>query len=204
MTRAFDAALEKAADIDPRQAAKNCGFAYEGSGERGFFRFSLLTTPVKLSFPTLEGTSGQEDATIPEPLITITIYHLVKSDGSALTNRWISFSKLPGGQYSAAMRSYTSDRLRGHFLNSVSELETAAIAVGADNLDLAGDLAVIFPVFPRVPIALVYWQGDEEFPEARADFLFDESAAHHLPTDCYAILCSLITAGLINGRALVG
>lgn len=204
MTKAFEAARERAAKIDPRQAAKNCGFEYEGSLEEGFFSFDLLATPIRLAFPTFEATIQTGDSTVAEPLLTIAVYHLVKSDGYAVANEWISFSKLPGGQYSAAMKGYTSDRLRGHFQNRVSELGAAAAAVGASNISLAGDLALSFQVFPKVPIALVYWQGDEEFPQARADYLFDESASHHLPTDCCAILCSLLTDSLIKKKSLVG
>ena len=45
-----------------------------------------------------------------------------------------------------------------------------------------GDASVkIFP-FPRVPVVLLIWKHDEEFP-ARADILFDSTCSEHLPTD---------------------
>jgi hypothetical protein len=45
-----------------------------------------------------------------------------------------------------------------------------------------GDASVkLFPL-PRVPVVLILWRGDEEFPP-RADILFDSSAEIQLPID---------------------
>lgn len=45
-----------------------------------------------------------------------------------------------------------------------------------------GDASVqLFP-FPRVPVVLILWRGDEEFP-ARTDLLFDSTCSLHLPPD---------------------
>jgi hypothetical protein len=38
------------------------------------------------------------------------------------------------------------------------------------------------PALPKVPVTLILWRADDEFP-ARADLLFDATARHHLPTD---------------------
>jgi hypothetical protein len=35
---------------------------------------------------------------------------------------------------------------------------------------------------PRIPLTVILWLGDEEFP-SRADLLFDSSAALHVPLD---------------------
>jgi hypothetical protein len=45
-----------------------------------------------------------------------------------------------------------------------------------------GDASLqVFP-FPRVPIVLLLWKGDAEFP-ARCDLLFDSTCLLHLPMD---------------------
>ena len=202
MKKAFEAALEKAAKINPEQASRNCGFKYEGSLKKGFFTLPILDEKIRLSFPHFQA-EGKKGKRISEPLVTIAMYHLSKSDGFPLANKWISFSKLPGGQYASAMRSYTSDKLQDYFGPRIRELSTSAKNFGAKQITLSGDLSFEFQVFPKIPVALVFWKGDDEFPESRADFLFDESAPHHLPTDCYAILCSLITSSLIKKTSLL-
>lgn len=45
-----------------------------------------------------------------------------------------------------------------------------------------GDAAVrLFP-FPRVPVVIIFWRGDDEFPP-RADLLFDSTSELHLALD---------------------
>src|SRR3990170_1806417 len=156
MKKAFEAALEKAAKMNPEQASRNCGFKYEGSLKKGFFTLPILDEKIRLSFPHFQA-EGKKGKRISEPLVTIAMYHL----------------------------------------------STSAKNFGAKQITLSGDLSFEFQVFPKIPIALVFWKGDDEFPESRADFLFDESAPHHLPTDCYAILCSLITSSLIKKTSLL-
>jgi hypothetical protein len=43
---------------------------------------------------------------------------------------------------------------------------------------------------PKVPVTLLLWTADDEFP-ARADLLFDATAPRHLPTDILWALAML-------------
>ena len=56
-----------------------------------------------------------------------------------------------------------------------------------------GDASVRLFAFPRVPVVLLLWAHDEEFP-ARADLLFDSTCSLHLPTD---ILWSVAMASIL-------
>jgi hypothetical protein len=58
--------------------------------------------------------------------------------------------------------------------------------LGGESFDI-GDAAYSFRALPQLPMAVVWWAGDEEFP-AKASVLFDEAASHYLPTDGLAIL----------------
>ena len=53
--------------------------------------------------------------------------------------------------------------------------------LGAEQFGHGDSSLKLFP-FPRVPIVLLLWKEDEEFP-ARADILFDSTCSIHLPTD---------------------
>ncbi|MFA4965898.1 MAG: DUF3786 domain-containing protein, partial [Thermoleophilia bacterium] len=57
----------------------------------------------------------------------------------------------------------------------------AAAALGGEALGLA-DASFRFQALPRVPVAVLLWAGDEEFP-ARAQLLFDAAAGHYLPAE---------------------
>jgi hypothetical protein len=57
-------------------------------------------------------------------------------------------------------------------------------------LDMA-DAAYFFKVTDRIPISVLYWQGDEDF-ESEAKRLFDKTIAQHLPLDIiFAIAVSV-------------
>ncbi|TAL23845.1 MAG: DUF3786 domain-containing protein, partial [Nitrospirae bacterium] len=45
-----------------------------------------------------------------------------------------------------------------------------------------GDAAVELLPLPRIPVTLILWFSDDEFP-ARADLLFDATCERHLPLD---------------------
>ncbi|MBF0606425.1 MAG: DUF3786 domain-containing protein [Magnetococcales bacterium] len=57
-----------------------------------------------------------------------------------------------------------------------------------------GDVAIrLFP-YPRVPVVLILWLEDEEFP-ARVNLLFDSTCEFHLPLDMnwnVAMMCALL------------
>jgi hypothetical protein len=45
-----------------------------------------------------------------------------------------------------------------------------------------GDASVTLFPFPRIPVTLIIWTGDEEFP-AKASFLFDSTCSFQASTD---------------------
>ena len=53
--------------------------------------------------------------------------------------------------------------------------------LGGERLDYGDFSFRLFP-FPRLPVVLIVWKADDEFP-ARAELLFDSSCKQHLSTD---------------------
>ena len=77
-------------------------------------------------------------------------------------------------------------------------MRAAAGRLGGADLDLA-DAAVRFQALPRVPVAVLLWKGDEEFP-GQAGILFDASAHHYLPTEDLAGMGDWLAHQLARGR----
>ena len=48
-------------------------------------------------------------------------------------------------------------------------------------LDMA-DAAYVFKITPRIPVAVLYWAGDDDFP-ADSKLLYDKSITEHLASD---------------------
>jgi hypothetical protein len=55
------------------------------------------------------------------------------------------------------------------------------VELGAQQMEYGDACLRLFP-FPRVPVTMILWRADEEFP-ARADMFFDATCEQHLPTD---------------------
>lgn len=76
----------------------------------------------------------------------------------------------------------------GHFIDVGKKLN----GIPADH----GDAAVTIPVFPRLPVTVILWVGDLEFP-ARAQVLLDETAPVQFQLD------GLWAAVLMTSEALI-
>ena len=184
---------------DPAKLSGRCGARYmpgKGGGGRieiAFFdRKFTVTTP---RFEIFEEASGE---TAPH-MRALFLYHLATADGAAEKGRWVALSELPGGSfYNAAYQGYSGNRIAGVFGNDVEKLARAAVQAGGTP-EALGDLGFRFAALPRVPLCLVYWSGDEEFPPS-AKVLFDGSASHYLPTDLCAFVGSELT-GMLVGEA---
>ncbi|MFH1609526.1 MAG: DUF3786 domain-containing protein [Candidatus Bipolaricaulota bacterium] len=162
------------------------GMALDLVGKRYVVRWPELVV--------VEEATGEES---PEELQALVLDYLVGADGSSPTGRWLGFRELPhGGFYWQAFQGYSGDDL-ARSLNG----DTASFRRGAERLAgspvALGDAAYAFRALPNVPLAVVWWQGDEEFPP-RAAVLFDAVDSHYLPTDGLAILGRMLCRRLIK------
>ena len=76
--------------------------------------------------------------------------------------------------------------------------DLAADIYGATPIEY-GDVSVAFRALPLVPVALILWRGDDEFPP-EGNVLFDESIPDILPSEDIAWLAGTIVYPLM-GRA---
>lgn len=184
----LEAARRLAVRRDPFEAGAVCAVAYEGDRTRGDFIVPFLGTELRVSYPEFACDA------VPPHVLALIVYHLALSDGTPPSGRWISFAELPdGGFYVAAFRGYAASAVVRRFASARSSLEAAAETLDATRLAGMADAAWSIRALPRLPVALLWWDGDDEFGP-RAEFLFDESASRHLQTDGCAVLGSWITS----------
>lgn len=183
---ALAAARARAAGMDPFERAEACAVAYEGTADSGIFRIPFLGKEIALSFPDFEQV--EPGPVVPPHIHALLVYYLAGSDGRCPSGEWISFAELPdGGFYVQAFRGYSAGAIVRHFADSQDELASAVTRVAARPIPGMADSAWEVTALPRVPIALLWWFGDDEF-EPRADLLFDATASGHLTTDGLAVL----------------
>lgn len=160
---------------------------------------SLWGKPIRIDFPAIVAYDQTTNLPLPLTMQALVVYHLVTADGFRLQNRWISFAELPGGLfYQQAFQGYTGNELVKIFGQNLDAFTQASLQAGGNVAKPAiGDAAFSYQVLPRVPLLLVYWLGDDEFPPS-AKILFDASASHYLPTDVYAIAGSMLVGRIIK------
>ena len=164
--------------------------------QEGELQLSLFGDPVVVTtsdWLVLDGRTREAASLNTQAML---LYHLATTDGSPVMGRWISFRELPGGGfYHQAFQGYTGNEIAKHFQNRLAAFEQAAEELNGRREDV-GDAAYTFQALPRIPLMVVYWLGDEDFPPS-ARVLFDASAGRHLPTDAFALLGSTATRRLI-------
>lgn len=196
---ALAAARRLASGLDPADAARRAGADWQGTADAGELRLRFLGAPVRLSFPGFEPAPG--GPRLPDHVTALLVYHLAITDGAEPTGRTVSFADLPDGRfYAQAFRGYTSVAIARRFGPRTADLARAVESVDGTIVDAPADRAWRVPALPRVPLTLLWWEGDAEF-EPRAELLYDETAPHHLTTDGCAVLGSWLTAMLSRGDA---
>ena len=125
------------------------------------------------------------------------MHYLVSAKGTLITNKLIAFKELPGGDnYSRTFSKRAIEPLVEHFGEQPDLLIHTAERLGARRVTY-GDVAVVVNAFSRVPITIVLWQGNEEFP-SQGNMLFDAVISDYLSTYDITVLCESITWKLVK------
>lgn len=138
---------------------------------------------------------GPDGRPAPEEVQALLFDYLVNAEGQKPLGRWLGFRELPHGTfYAAAFQGYSGDELVRR-LNR-EEFRRAAERAGGTPISL-GDLAYAFQVLPLLPLAVVWWEGEEGLPP-QATVLFDAVGPKLLPTEGLAIVGRLLCRKLVE------
>ena len=112
----------------------------------------------------------------------VLVTHLARASEIPPAGRMISPHELPGGRaLLAGPHALPMDRITERFGRDPEGLVGRARELGGERVEGA-DVAVRLPGLPRVPMYLLLWVEDEEFP-ARAQPGVDAQVVHHLDLD---------------------
>ncbi|HEY5999853.1 MAG TPA: DUF3786 domain-containing protein [bacterium] len=110
------------------------------------------------------------------------LWYLVRAAGDRPADVLVNPGRLPGGDlFARGTHVLPLDALAARHTSRPENFLAAGGALGGRAVPY-GDAAVELPALPKVPVTIILWRADDEFP-ARADLLFDASAPRHLPTD---------------------
>jgi hypothetical protein len=108
--------------------------------------------------------------------------YLVNVREISLTGQLVRPADLSGGDlFTRGTHMLPLDKIADLFNNDKEAFIKKGQELGGVKTEY-GDMSLrLFP-FPRVPIVLIVWSGDDEFPP-RSSLLFDSSCTFHIPID---------------------
>jgi hypothetical protein len=186
--RRFQIARDKTqvewAAADPARCAALAGCAWSPAGVLvPFFGRPHRVTHPDGAVQVVNPAHAEETPRDAHVSIQIVLLHyLLTANGTPPADRWLSFRELPDGLfYAQAFAGHAEGLLAEKLGANLDGFRRAAEALGGTCLDLA-NAAYRFQAFPRLAVAVLLWEGDEDFP-AQARILFDAHAGHYLPTE---------------------
>ncbi|MEW6111715.1 MAG: DUF3786 domain-containing protein [Thermodesulfobacteriota bacterium] len=194
LEEAYDDLILKVKRIDPLTIQETTDSKYRGDGVPrvvipflySWFVLRLLPYGIRAEHPNLDNL----------PLKVLVLRHIVaaaQNEGTAVRvmGTWIDIRSLQhgailGAHFSRSIRD-VMDRFFGF---GYEERISRVLGWSGKPVDL-GDESYLFHFFPRLPVALVHWRGDEEFPPY-SKILFDVSASNYMPTHGIAALTEFL------------
>jgi hypothetical protein len=161
------------------------------------FHIPFLNRVYRLHYPDFEfedqSEAGKE---IPIQEQILILHYMLAVSSRSLTGRWISYREIPGASfYFSVFVKRAIDPLKNVFGQNVSGLVKAASQLNGNPIE-PGDAGFEFDILPKVPLQLIFYAGDEEFP-AEANILFDQAIGEILSPEDIAWLAGMVAYRLI-------
>ncbi|WP_338825604.1 hypothetical protein MHOCP_12180 [Moorella humiferrea] len=184
-------AQKKWAMVAPEKIAFSKGAVWEEKKK------ALLLPSLNDSFYIYhpDGAVTYKNNTSVEPRLNVLILHYLLGPELSLKGEWISFKELPGGPlYQQPFYGRAVFPLIRSFGQNPALLVKAGISLGGIPINHGTATVELYP-FPKLPVRLVVWAGDEEIPPG-GTILFDISATELMATEDYAVLAEYLVRRL--------
>jgi hypothetical protein len=189
---AVELAVGELRQVDMEDLCSRSGARW--NAEDGVVEVDFLHSAYKVRTPEFEVfLASGEEAPIREKILIL--HYLQTASGAPLSGEWIAFTQVPGGElYLGNFRARSVDRLVRSFDGREQELAAGAQALGGSPGEY-GDVSAVLRVLPRVPVVVVFWRGDDEFPPS-GDVLFDATVGDYLPLEDMVVLAEMAVTRL--------
>jgi hypothetical protein len=189
----YEDLLERLSKADIVSSAGNLDLALNEAGEAEvrFLGRSYLVSR--------EGVRRSDGQGVPEAVGSVLIHYILNGSRSQPVGRFVTFAELAGPLFKQG--SYAIDALERplikRFQGRVPELLEAASSVGGRRGGEAGlgSVSLLFDLLPHLPVQLVFYDRDEEFP-ARATLLCDRNATQLIDFEVLAVLVTIFVQSL--------
>lgn len=185
--------FEMLAALDPEEVCKRTGAEYISSTKEFRIRVWGKDVTVCPAECRIEA-SGPATDTAHEYLYLFILYYLILAKPIRPLGEWVSQKDLAGGAaFFRGPHTLPTDRIVSRYDRDIAGFKKRAQALGGIPLEMA-DAAYVFHITPNIPVAVLFWLGDEDFP-SESVLLFDRTIEDQLPLDIiYALAVSVCHA----------
>jgi hypothetical protein len=185
MSSGEEKAWEILSGLNPLSVCRNASASFDekqGSYTLRSFCTDFLIHPAGR---TVRGTSPQGEIILKKYgyfFIHSCLRYLIHAKDIPLTERLVKPADIQGGEmFFQGSHVLPLDKLSGRYGGDREAFFSKGKELCAEILHY-GDASLHLLPMPRIPVVLILWLEDEEFP-ARTDLLFDSSCGIHLPLD---------------------
>lgn len=181
---------EQFAALDPIEAAKRTGVAFDGAA----FTVRLLGTDYRIAYPDAAVTAPSGSAP-PLPLQTFLLRLLLLGKSAPADNEFKTFRELPWGEvYIQPFTGRVLTRAAFTFGTRIAAFRAAAEKLGGIPLR-HGDAGYEFTLFDNYRLRLLVWEGDDEFPP-NAQLLYTANFADGFAAEDRVVAGDLLISAL--------
>ncbi len=191
---ALEQALQEMKGIDPPVVAARSGAEYDY--DRGQFKLPFFDRMFLISFPEARIEEAGSQAPILDWVQVLLLHYLLQAKGIPIAGEWVTYRQLPGASFfERRFLSMAIQPLQRAFGDDIESFNKAALAVGGISITRFGDSGFRFLALPKIPMACIFYLGDEEMPSS-VNILFDAAAHTHLPTEDLSLIGMYLSIAL--------
>lgn len=131
--------------------------------------------------------------------------HMAQGGSKTPTGRWQALQEFPNTVSKIkSMRAHVEAPLKAHFAGRCEDLAAAVLRIGGREITAenpSADRAFHFAPLPRIPVMLLFWDGDSGAGlDAEIKLAFDETITEHLDIESIMFLSEHLAKLLIAGK----
>jgi hypothetical protein len=127
-------------------------------------------------------SAGGNHRHVPEYFHLFAIHYLLGAKDVNNAGVWISEKEIPGGAtFFRGPHRIPTDMISNRFGNDLDGFKKRCEQLAGEPIRMA-DAACTFSITARIPAAVLYWRGDDDFP-GQCKILYDATIREHIAAD---------------------
>ena len=182
--------FQELSEQNPIDVCRRALCSYDDTNK--FYTITVWGEPYKIYPHQFRIERLNEGHATADPYLDLfTVHYLLKTKEIEPVNQWISEKDIPGGStFFRGPHEIPTNLIAVQFSDDIEGFKNRCEQLMGSPLRFA-DAAFAFKITPRIPVAVLYWTADDEFP-AESKILYDKTIAEQLASDIIYALAVVI------------